>query len=317
MDISIEKMAEKLKEHKEYKIIYHIRPDGDCIGSTHALALALQSIGAKCEVVGQDPIPSIHNYMTNKVIYDKPENPLYILVDTASLERAGSFKNEHITFCIDHHSSNSVASDYRYVEPDCGACSEIIYKLIKAMNITITKQIAELLYTAIITDTMCFRTYDTSAQTLEIATELAKTGIDICYIGRLHTFIKSPQRMKVENILLDSFHYTCDNKVLTGIITLDDLKTADILDSDLEGINSFAEQISNVRISVTIREQPNGITRCSVRTNGNISANEICAVKGGGGHLHAACCNLQCTPDKARDIMEELCCKFLKESEKT
>jgi phosphoesterase RecJ-like protein len=98
---------------------------------------------------------------------------------------------------------------------------------------------------------------------------------------------------------------------LTGIITLDDLKTADILDSDLEGINSLTEQVEGVMIGVTIRELPDGRMRCSVRTKGDIYADKICAVHGGGGHLHAACCELDAAPDEARKIMEETCREFI------
>lgn len=312
MDISIQELAEKLKEYDEYRIVYHIRPDGDCIGSSFALALALQSIGKKCEVVGQDEIPRVHRYMTDKVKMDSLENPVYIAVDSAGPQRIGCFAENHMTFCIDHHDNKFTSVDYRYVEKDCGACSEIILKLIKAMNVTITKQIADLLYTALVTDTMCFRTSDTSVQSFETATELAKLGADTYYIGRLHMFIKSANRLKIEKTLRDSFHFTCDNKILTGIITLQDLKNADILDSDLEGINSMVEQVEGVRIGVTVRELPSGKMRCSLRTNGDISANEICKIHGGGGHLHASCCELDTNnPEEARKIMEKTCMEFL------
>ncbi len=69
MDISVREMAEKLKEYDNYCIVYHIRPDGDCIGSAFGLCLALQSVGKKCTVRGQDEIPRIHRYMTDKVYY--------------------------------------------------------------------------------------------------------------------------------------------------------------------------------------------------------------------------------------------------------
>lgn len=311
MDISIEKMAEKLREYQEFRIVYHIRPDGDCIGSSFALALALKSIGAKCEVVGRDEVPHVHRFMTDRVTSDELVSPVYIAVDSSSPDRTGSYQNEHFTFCIDHHRDNSIAADYKYVEPDCGACSEIILKLIQAMGIPVSRDIADLLYTALVTDTMCFRTADTSIQSFETAAELARCGADIYNIGRRNMFVKSPQRLKIEKILSDSFHFTCGNQILTGIITLDDLKTADILDSELEGINSMVEQIEGVRIGVTIRELPNGRTRCSMRTNGNIAANEICAVHGGGGHFHAACCELDTNPIAAREIMEETCKSFL------
>lgn len=60
MDITIKETAKKLKEYDNYCIVYHIRPDGDCIGSSFALALVLKSIGKKCTVKGQDEIPRIH-----------------------------------------------------------------------------------------------------------------------------------------------------------------------------------------------------------------------------------------------------------------
>ena len=94
--------------------------------------------------------------------------------------------------------------------------------------------------------------------------------------GRKNMFIKSKQRIALKELLKNSFHFSCNYQILTGIITLNDLKTADIKDSELEGINSFVDQVEGIIIGVTIRELPDGNTRCSMRTSGSISANEIC-----------------------------------------
>lgn len=311
MNVSIQTMAEKIRDFEEFVIVYHIRPDGDCIGSAFALALALKSIDAKCRVAGRDEIPPVHRFMTDRVVQDELSNPVYFAVDSVSPARTGNFQDCHYTFCVDHHNDNSIDADYKYVEEDCGACSEIVFKLIKAMGVDITKEIADFLYTALVTDTMCFRTSDTDIQTFEIAAELAKAGADIFAIARRNMFVKSKQRLRLEEILRSSFHYTCDDRILTGMITLKDLEEADILDSQLEGINSMVEQVEGVRIGATIRELPDGRIRCSLRTNGNIGANEICAVHGGGGHYHAACCELDTDMLTARGIIEETCKKFL------
>lgn len=119
-------MLEKLKEFSEYRIVYHIHPDGDCIGSTYALCLALQAIGKKCEVVGTHPVPNQHCSMTNRVVMDKVENPVYIAVGSASPQSVGIYSNQHFTFCIDHNHNTLEDVDYRCVETNCGACSEII-----------------------------------------------------------------------------------------------------------------------------------------------------------------------------------------------
>ncbi|MCR5718346.1 MAG: DHH family phosphoesterase, partial [Oscillospiraceae bacterium] len=172
MLVTLKEMAEKLRMCEEIAIVYHIRPDGDCIGSSFALALGLQSIGKRCMVVGRDPVPLIHQHMTNIVPQDELTSPVYFSVDAVSPQRTGTFADKHFTFCIDHHRDNSIDADYKYVEEDCGACSEIIFKLLNEMHITITKQIANLLYTALVTDTRCFQTSDTSVQSFETAAEL-------------------------------------------------------------------------------------------------------------------------------------------------
>ena len=310
MLISLKEMAEKILSYDEFTIVYHIRPDGDCIGSSFALALGLQSIGKRCAVVGRDPVPLIHQHMTNAVPQDELTSPVYFSVDAVSPQRTGNYADKHFTFCIDHHRNNSIDADYKYVEEDCGACSEIIFKLLIEMNITITKQIADLLYTALVTDTRCFQTLDTSVQSFETAAALLKLGADAYEISRRNIFVKSKGRRMIEDFLKDSLHFSCDDRLITGIITLDNLKSANIADSELEGINSYVEQYEEMMIGVTVRELLDGRSRCSTRTGGNISANEICA-EHGGGHFHAAVCELDESPEEARTIMEETCKRFL------
>lgn len=263
MRVTIKEMAEKILSYNEFSIVYHIRPDGDCIGSSFALVLGLQSIGKRCAVVGRDPVPQIHQFITNEVRQDKLVNRVYISVDAVSPQRTGNYADRHFTFCIDHHRDNSIDADYKYVEEDCGACSEIIFKLLKKLNTTITNQIADLLYTALVTDTRCFQTSDTSVQSFETAAELLKLGADAYEISRRNIFVKSKGRRMIEGFLKDSLHFSCNDRLITGIITQDDLKRADIADSELEGINSFVEQYEEMQVGVTVRELPDGRSRCS------------------------------------------------------
>lgn len=314
MLVTIKELAEEILSYDEFTIVYHIRPDGDCIGSSFALAVGLQSIGKRCAVVGRDPVPLIHQHMTNAVPQDELTSPIYFSVDAVSPQRTGNYADKHFTFCIDHHRSNSIDADYKYVEEDCGACSEIIFKLLNELNIKITKQIADLLYTALVTDTRCFQTSDTSVQSFETAAELLKLGADAYEISRRNIFVKAKGRRMIEDFLKESLHFSCNDRLITGIITLNDLKAANIADSELEGINSYVEQYEEMLIGVTVRELPDGRSRCSTRTSSSISANDICAEHGGGGHFHAAVCELDESPEKARVIMEETCRKYLTES---
>lgn len=304
MNISIEQMTAEMKKYREFIIVYHVRPDGDCIGSSYALALALKASGARCRVEGDDAVPLNHRYLTDKVVMDEVENPVYIAVDSAAPERVGSYADKHFTFCIDHH-NNSINADYTYTEKDCGACSELIFKLVKAMDTDITPQMADFLYLALAMDTMCFRTTDTSAQSFRTAAELAELGADIYGIGRRHLYIKKPGRMKIERMLQNSFNFTCDGQIVSGVITRENLREAQIHDSELEGINSYVELIEGIRVGITVRELADGRSRCSVRTSGNVSAHLICQTHGGGGHFNAAGCVLEYPVEETRAIMEK------------
>ncbi len=175
----------------------------------------------------------------------------------------------------------------------------------------ITKEIADFLCMAIVTDTMSFRTSDTRVQTFEIATELACLGTDTYHISRHFMFLKSKGRLEFEHRLRNSFHFSCGNRVLTGIIMLRDLEAAGVLDSEMEGINSLVDEVMGVRIGVTIRELPDSRMRCSVHTSGDLSADAFCKLRGDGGHFHAACCELNCDAPTARRIMEESARDFL------
>ena len=308
---SLEEFGNALRVCRSVCIVYHIRPDGDCIGSAYALAIALQSVGIRTAVTGRDPVPKSFRRLTDAFVPDALDAPVWFVVDTSSPYRTGTFAEQHFTFCLDHHNGNSIAADYKYVEADCGACSEIVYKLLRVMEIPVTKQIADLLYTAIVTDTLCFRTSDASAQTFRTAAALAECGADIEEIGRRHMMYKSKGRRMVEKALENSLHITCGERLFSGIILLRDLAAAGVADSELEGINAYIEQFEEMCIGVTLRELPDGRTRCSVHTKGDISAHEICQRFGGGGHFHAAGCELDTAPEQSREIVEKVCREYL------
>ncbi|MBQ9696270.1 MAG: DHH family phosphoesterase [Oscillospiraceae bacterium] len=314
MNMNAQEIAWEMINYTEFRIVYHIRPDGDCIGSAYALGLALQSVGKRCEVIGEYPVPAQHRYLTDVFRSDPLTDPVWVSVDSAGPDRAGCYGGEHFTFCIDHHRGNSIEADFKCVEEDCGACSEIILKVIRGIGAQVTKSVADLLYMALVSDTMSFRTADTDAQTFETAAELYRCGADVYRIGRNHTFYKSAGRMRIEQLLTESFHYTCEGRILTGIITQADLQAAGIEDSALEGINCFMERIEGVRISGTIRELADGKIRVSVHTNGNISADAIVREFGGAGHFHAAGCVIpDRTAGEVRGMLEETCRRHLEE----
>jgi len=320
MNVTLKRVAQELKKIECCDIYFHKKPDGDAIGSSHALALGLNSLGIRCKLKCCDPIPEKYSSMCGGLSslfdetgtrLDEPQKVVGICVDTASRKRLGVFKTEKFDFCIDHHMNNSVDAKYSYVEEDASSCSEIIYKLLCEMNVPISKLMADFLYTGIVTDTLCFRSRSTTKATLSIAAEIAVCGADIVDIARRHCLEKTPERMTIEAILMKSFHYTCDRRILGSMFTYEDMTEAGVKDAELEGLNTIIEQAAGVEIGIVVREIKPGFCRVSVRTNGVFNAAHICEHFGGGGHANAAGGEIKATPSIALETVEKISADFL------
>ena len=308
-------------ENAQFCIVYHINPDGDCIGSAYALALILRAAGAKTAVCGHDPVPGQFRSLTDGIPMDSLDpQTQYIAVDCKDRKRTGlSFTNNHYSFWIDHHGSDFTQADHEYVQPNRSACSELILEIAEMLSVAVTKQIAELLYTALVTDTSRFCTPSTNADSIRTAAKLAQCGIDLFEIGRRYTQIKTKNRLNLERRIFSKMHLLCNEQLAAGLITLKDLHDENI-DSqnspDLQNINNLFDVVATARITVVIREypldNPEGQTRFSIKSfDSAISAKAIAEHFGGGGHLPAAGGFRKKEPALVLKEIEQYCARLL------
>lgn len=301
-------MAAELKKFTAAKIYFHKSPDGDAIGSAYALAFALHSLGIKCEPVCEDSVPGRYGFLTDGFCQEASEDAALIAVDSASPSRLGNVTISKFDFCIDHHEDNSIKAVYKYVDKNSSSCCEIIYQLILGMGVPVTKQIADLLYAGIVTDTSCFRGERTTPASLRAAAELAGYGADIVEIGRRFCLLKDRARMGIENALRQNLQYSDeDNRILGTFYRYEDLQKNGIKDSDLEGLNAFIDQVEGISIGIVVREISPGYCRISVRTYGPYNAGEICAAFGGGGHADCSGANMKGMPEAVLKQVEKEC----------
>jgi len=152
-------IAKNIIEKDDIYVLCHQYPDGDTIGSAVALSLALLQKGKRVKLLCSDQIPDKYSYITqylnNNINF---ESKFIIAVDVASEKLLGDLEyySNKIDLCIDHHEINSNYAKETFVDSKAAATTEIIYKLIKEMDIEISRAIAESIYTGITTDTGCF-----------------------------------------------------------------------------------------------------------------------------------------------------------------
>ena len=285
----------RLLKAENILLLCHKNPDGDTLGSAGALYWALKNLGKTVAVLCADDIPGRYDYMGIGV-FDKAFVPSYIVaVDVAGIQLFGELDKEYVQrvdLCIDHHPSNSGYADAMLLDGDAAATAEVVYELIQAMGAVITPQIAECLYTGLSTDTGCFKFANTTARTHEIAAKLIAAGANVVQLNNILFENKSRRRLAVERLALESLEFHFNDRCALVCLTKEQIAQTGADGTDLEGITSMPRMIEGVQVGITMRQQPTGSYKVSVRTEVGTDASSICARLGGGGHKQAAGCEI-------------------------
>ena len=310
MNITLKDMAARLSCKKECIIYYHKKPDGDAIGCAYALLLALRSRGCRAAAVCPDSVPDKYRSLVSGIPNDEVEHPAIVAVDCSAPYRLGRYAETTIDFCIDHHEQNTIDARFKYIDGGASSCCEIVFALLKQMDVKITPRIAGLLYFGLMTDTDSFRSINTTPASFAAAAELTALGADHLAAAALYS-AKSPARMEMEQRLCASFHYTCGRRVLGSMLTYQDYSEVGIKDSELDGLNALVEHVDGVVLGIVVRELKPGSCRISVRAAAGYDADAVCRRMGGGGHVNAAGAELSGTPAEVLARAEDQCRLYL------
>ena len=239
----IDRILEVIREHKTFCIVGHMRPDGDCIGSQLGLALALRNEGKKVAVWNQDAIPLKYKFLVGDGLIEKPKAgqkfDCVIATDCASYERLGKVgdfvKERKILINIDHHATNPRYGDVNWVSPREPSTGELIYRLMKVARWPITKPIADLLFTAISTDTGSFQYPNTRPGTFHAGAELVTRGANLAKICD-EVYQSYPlSRAKLLQHVYSKFRMTDDNRVVWLWLKKKDFTRTGAESDDTEG----------------------------------------------------------------------------------
>lgn len=287
-----------------YVILTHRRPDGDTCGCAAALCLALRALG-KSAVVYENPqfTARFRPYLTGLTGSTIAPDATLLSVDIAA-ENLLPFGAEdcaaRIRLAIDHHGSHSLAPDRCLLEAEKAACGEILHALLLEMHVPITKRMAEALYTAIATDTGCFKFSNVTGNTLRVAAALIDCGAEVTPINKIFFDTKSFARLKLEAHLTNTIELYAGGLVGVCCIPRALLARFGTSEDDIDSISGFARSIEGVEIGIMIREVEGGAGKISVRTSTQYDASALCQKLGGGGHAAAAGCSVDGGIDAAK-----------------
>ncbi len=303
--------AKLFQSRDNFLLLTHKNPDGDTLGSAAALCSALRRAGKTAYLFPNAEITEKYREYAEPFHASEDYVPGFtVAVDIASEELLPRGFRGSVDFCIDHHPSNTRYAPASLIAPGKASCGEIVLQLIKALNGDVTAEEADLLYVAVSTDCGCFVYANTGSDTLRAAAELIDLGADNRTLN-VKLFRKvSRARMKIEGMIFSGMEYYRDGKISLATITQKMLREAGATEQDLDDISGLAGRAEGAVLSITLREQPGGESRISLRSSPEVDCNAICSVFGGGGHAMAAGCTIQSPPEKAKrmllDVIDEV-----------
>lgn len=300
--MTVHEVCDTLKSQDQILILCHQSPDGDTLGAGFGLHYALKKLGKTTRVACSDPVPKHFLFLQDENMPDF--TPGYVVaVDIADTQLLG--KNlaqwaDKVDLCIDHHPSNQFYARQTLLKADAAAAVELVYEIVKGLDVAIDKQIAECIYTGLCTDTGCFQFSNVTAYTLRIAADMIDYGADHANINRIMFDTKSRARIAMEQEALASLTYALDGKIAVIALTSEMMNRTGVAESELEGISSIPRQIEGVEVGITLRQKEDGF-KVSMRTVRQIDASKVCAVFSGGGHARAAGCFIPGDLDSCRE----------------
>lgn len=302
-------VAQFLQEQDHFCILTHRRPDGDTLGTAATLCRGLRQLGKTAHVLENPEVTAKYQpLMAGLTKGAAGEDDVLICVDVASagmLPTAFSPLTDRISLRIDHHSTADSFTPCELVEPLSGACAEIVYGVLQILGFSLDRETAEALYTAVSTDTGCFRYSNTTGNTLRVAADCVDAGADTPRINRELFDTNSYGRLRVQGWMTENTKFFRDGKFALCAIPSAVEKQLGATEDDLENISGFPRSIEGVCMAATLREAAEGGVKVSVRAIPGYDAAAVCAKFGGGGHKGAAGASLDKPLEEAARMMEQ------------
>ena len=304
---TLDSILEEINRAESIVILTHENPDGDAIGTGLALYNALKQIGKNPDIIIPE-YPRIFEFLpgTNEIKKESEikKYDLAISVDCATIKMLNGFSNyfedAKIKISIDHHSTNTMFGDYNYVSPDAPACAQVLLVILEYFKIEITKEIGTCILTGIITDTGGFKYSGVTAETFEFVASLLNKGINVSKIYKKVLQTRTKANFELNRIAANRLEFFEDGKIAFTYINKEDEEKVNAESGDHEGIVEAGRDIEGVEVSIFIHQTEKGC-KVSMRSNEYVNVSDVCLLLGGGGHVRAAGCLLQCSIEQAKD----------------
>jgi bifunctional oligoribonuclease and PAP phosphatase NrnA len=301
-----------LKKSRNIGITYHTSPDGDSLGSSLALMQCLRKLGKQAYILSRDTVPEVYSFLpfidevNNAAESPSKDIDCVVVLDCGNFERISANLNagfkQYTLINIDHHMSNSLYGDLNFVDPSASAVGEIIYKILKSLDVELDKNISICLYTSILSDTGGFKHSNTTNNTHVIAGDLIKMGFDFSEVHRLLFQNKKFKSLKLHGKILENMYLIHKESICIMKLTKSMLEELNMQACDTSDIISLGIDIDTVEVAALIKEADDGV-KISLRSKSVVDVRKIAELFGGGGHIRASGLSINKKIDEAEKLI--------------
>ncbi|WP_272700631.1 DHH family phosphoesterase [Desulfovibrio sp. Fe33] len=309
MESPIRRISEIIKGHDEFLVASHYSPDGDAIGSICALGHLLASLGKRVGLYNPSGLPSRYAFVDAPTPIERelPDTlPAWTFVlDCGSRERMGealTARSDETDFInIDHHLGNDEFGAANWVDATQPSVGNMIALLAEALDVPLTGPLAECVYLAVATDTGFFTYGNTTPESLELAAQMLRSGLDIALMNERITKQWSENRMKLWTEAMSAMELFRDKQICATVITKNMFERTGTTNADTENLINFLRRLKTVRVAAILREEGPDLYKFSLRSYGDDNVQQVAARFGGGGHKNAAGGSIQAPLAEARE----------------
>ncbi len=320
--MTLDSLAEYLKERDDYVIVSHDGPDADGLGAAFALALALTALGKTAIAAVSDKFPAKFRFIDRRALFKTlaeeaclpfpAASATPIIVDTHDMGYLGERSADLIAaacppLVIDHHEPRAMPGKLEHLDAAASSTCEIVYYLSLALGVELPLDAAEALFSGIVYDTGSFAYPKTSDRTFACALELVKLGVKPYEIHKRMYESSSSGVLMLQKAAISSLELGLEGCVAIQSLDKDDLAASGASYEDAEDLVNIPLQDFRVEVSVLFKENIEGRLRCSLRSKGGVNVARIAQAFGGGGHKTAA--GFTCASPLARakaDVLQSI-----------
>lgn len=289
-----------IRDGEHFLLVTHENPDGDALGSLVAMQGVMRALGKDSLMfIARDEFPLPYEYAFfefDGLVSDVPRDVAQrtiVFLDCGNFDRNAVEVGDAPIVNLDHHHDNTLFGTVNHVVPEASCTAEIVWDLLRALDVPLTADIAEALYVGLVTDTGRFMYENTGPTAHVMAADLIEAGVDVHDIyRRLYEGIPEP-KLALLTRALNRVQRFDGGRLTLARLTREDFVETGAEESYTEGIIDHLRAVEGTKVAALAREltcdEKRGASKVSLRaTDGAVDVSLIARAQNGGGHRQAA-----------------------------